>query len=290
MPATNAALASGGMTHCFCRCGRRRFFLASARSCCRWLGQRSSVPRPALPAVATSTACDPSAVWNRLRQSASLRRRRQRCAVWPRLGNACGQARHRNLLPPVAGGSEQRCRRWYRGRRRFRSPAIIRQSPTAVAQVRIDSCMTQSVISCQRALAGTRFAWFKKILAALVMRVYDALARVCWKQWASNRRPASMPWRKTATKRFVLVAFLITARSARGGKSETDLGRQGITIRFACARRSRSPRSRVEYFRLTFRPLLHGLAGMPYGLFLRVESLDGVAVYPQFVRHVRLSC
>src|SRR5271167_2915897 len=73
MPATNAALASGGMTHCFCRCGRRRFFLASARSCCRWLGQRSSVPRPALPAVATSTACDPSAVWNRPRQSASPR-------------------------------------------------------------------------------------------------------------------------------------------------------------------------------------------------------------------------
>jgi nucleoside-diphosphate-sugar epimerase len=85
---------------------------------------------------------------------------------------------------------------------------------TAVAQVRIDSCMTQSVISCQRALAGTRFAWFKKILAASVMRVYGALARVCWKQWASNRRPACMPWRKTATKRFVLVAFLITARSA----------------------------------------------------------------------------
>src|ERR1700722_13694704 len=42
---------------------------------------------------------------------------------------ACGQARHRNLLPPVAGGSEQPCRRWYRGRRRFRSPAILRQSP-----------------------------------------------------------------------------------------------------------------------------------------------------------------
>ena len=38
------------------------------------------------------------------------------------------------------------------------------------------------MISCQRALAGTRFAWFKKILAASVMRVYGALARVCWKQ------------------------------------------------------------------------------------------------------------
>jgi hypothetical protein len=33
-----------------------KVFLTSARSCCRWLGQRSSVPRPALPAVATSTA------------------------------------------------------------------------------------------------------------------------------------------------------------------------------------------------------------------------------------------
>jgi len=72
-----------------------KVFLASARSCCRWLGQRSSVPRPALPAVATSTACNPSAVRNRPRQSASPRRHRHRCAVWPRLANACGQARHR---------------------------------------------------------------------------------------------------------------------------------------------------------------------------------------------------
>src|SRR6478672_8372484 len=30
MPATNAALASGGMTHRFCRCGRRRFFLGAS--------------------------------------------------------------------------------------------------------------------------------------------------------------------------------------------------------------------------------------------------------------------
>jgi hypothetical protein len=106
-----------------------KVFLASARSCWRWPGQRSSVPRRALRAAATSTACDPSVVRNRPRRSASLRRHRQRYAVWPRLANACGQARHRSLLPPVAGGSEQRCRRWYRGRRRFRSPAILRQSP-----------------------------------------------------------------------------------------------------------------------------------------------------------------
>src|SRR5277367_2733977 len=107
-----------------------KVFLASARSCCRWPGQRSSVPRPALPAVATSIACDPSAVRNRPRRSASLRRRRQRCAVWPRRVNTCGQGRRRSLLPPVAGASEQRCRRWYRGRRRFGSPSILRQSPT----------------------------------------------------------------------------------------------------------------------------------------------------------------
>ncbi len=31
-----------------------------------------------------------------------------------------------------------------------------------------------------------------------VTRVSSALARVCWRQWVSNRRPASMRWRKTA--------------------------------------------------------------------------------------------
>src|SRR6516164_7342158 len=36
MLATKAALASGGITHCCLRCGLRLFFLASARSCCRW--------------------------------------------------------------------------------------------------------------------------------------------------------------------------------------------------------------------------------------------------------------
>ena len=45
MLATNAAFASGGMTHCFCRCGLRMFFLASARLCCRWRGRQCAAPR-----------------------------------------------------------------------------------------------------------------------------------------------------------------------------------------------------------------------------------------------------
>src|SRR5208283_3063071 len=41
MQATKSALASGGMTHCFLRCGLRMFFLESARWCCRWPSRRS---------------------------------------------------------------------------------------------------------------------------------------------------------------------------------------------------------------------------------------------------------
>ena len=38
-----AALASGGITHCCFRCGLRVFFSVSARSCCRWPVRRSEL-------------------------------------------------------------------------------------------------------------------------------------------------------------------------------------------------------------------------------------------------------
>src|ERR1700722_11018610 len=72
MAATNAALPSGGMTHLSFRCGLRTFFLILARSCCRWRAQRSSVPRPCLPAVPMSNGTAPWEVPNRPARS-----------VWP---------------------------------------------------------------------------------------------------------------------------------------------------------------------------------------------------------------
>src|SRR5213080_3129637 len=78
MAATNAALASGGMTNCCFRCGLRRFFSASARSCYRWPGRRCSVPQPGLPAGATSIARAPWVVLSRPGRSAwPLWRRRK---------------------------------------------------------------------------------------------------------------------------------------------------------------------------------------------------------------------
>src|ERR1700680_3902401 len=59
MLATKAALASGGITHCCLRCGLRMFFLASARSCCRWRARQCAVRRPSPRAGAGSNGRNP---------------------------------------------------------------------------------------------------------------------------------------------------------------------------------------------------------------------------------------
>ena len=65
-----------------------RDFFSSARSYCRWRGQRCSAPPPLLPAASATTARDPWAVPNRPERSAWLQRLHRRCAAWPRLVNA----------------------------------------------------------------------------------------------------------------------------------------------------------------------------------------------------------
>jgi hypothetical protein len=90
MPAKKAALASGGMTHCFCRRGLRMFFL---RPPDRFVAAAIDdlqfgdllLQQLQRPPLATTLA-----VRNRPRRSIWLRRLRQRCAFWPRLMNACG--------------------------------------------------------------------------------------------------------------------------------------------------------------------------------------------------------
>src|SRR5215472_9591438 len=59
MLATKAALASGGITHCCLRWGLRMFFLASARSCCRWRSRQCAVRRPSPRAGAGSNGRNP---------------------------------------------------------------------------------------------------------------------------------------------------------------------------------------------------------------------------------------
>ena len=112
MAATQAALASGGMTHCYFRCGLRVFFSASARSCCRWRVRRSSVRRPPLPAVAMSNVPGRPAVWNSPTRSTWPRPPHQRSAASPDSPNACESAPPPTPLRPAAGASWQPWRHW----------------------------------------------------------------------------------------------------------------------------------------------------------------------------------
>ena len=95
-----SALASGGMTHCFLRWGLSVFFLASARSCCRWHARRCTVHPPPLPTASTSIVRARLAVWSRQPRPAWPRLLRRRCAS-PTLANACGSGRPRSLPPPA---------------------------------------------------------------------------------------------------------------------------------------------------------------------------------------------
>jgi hypothetical protein len=108
-------------------------FLASARSCCRWHGQQCSAPRPPIPAASMSTARGPWVDRNKPVRSAWPRLLRRRCAVWPRLANACGSGPPRTPLPPVAGGSLRSWRRWFPGPRRSGCHSILRQPPKVSA-------------------------------------------------------------------------------------------------------------------------------------------------------------
>src|SRR5208282_5667024 len=112
MAATNAALASGGMTNCCLRCGLRRFFLASARSCCHWPWRQCSAQRPCLPAGSTSIARGLLAAPNKPGRSIWLPRRHRRCAFWPRPASACGLAPPRARPPQAAGGFALLSRGW----------------------------------------------------------------------------------------------------------------------------------------------------------------------------------
>ena len=112
MAATNAALASGGITHCSFRCGLRTFFLASGRSCYRWHGQRCSAPRPCLPAASVHFA--------RPRGGAEQAKAISLASVAPskirglaEAADACASAPLRSPLPPIVGASGTPSRGWF---------------------------------------------------------------------------------------------------------------------------------------------------------------------------------
>src|ERR1700726_3290730 len=104
MVATNAALASGGITHCCLRCGLRMFFLASARSCCRWRARQCAVRRP-------SPRADAGSIWQSLpgpergsARSVLLLPRRRKSAAGRSLSCICGQHRLEPFLDQLAPG------------------------------------------------------------------------------------------------------------------------------------------------------------------------------------------
>src|SRR5580704_6369995 len=105
MVATNAALASGGITHCSLRCGLRMFFLASARSCCRWRARQCAVRRP-------SPRADAGSIWQSLpgpergsARSVLLPPRRRKSAAERSSSCICGPTPPRTLPRPAGAWS-----------------------------------------------------------------------------------------------------------------------------------------------------------------------------------------
>src|SRR5437899_3568139 len=104
MVATNAALASGGITHCCLRCGLRMFFLASARSCCRWRARQCAVRQP-------SPRADAGSIWQSLpgperasARSVLLPPRRRKSAAGRSSSCICGPTPPRTFLDQLAPG------------------------------------------------------------------------------------------------------------------------------------------------------------------------------------------
>src|SRR2546428_2047174 len=97
MVATNAALASGGITYCCLRCGLRMFFLASARSYCRWRARQCAVRQP-------SPRADAGSIWQSLpgperasARSVLLPPRRRKSAAGRSSSCICGPTPPRTL-------------------------------------------------------------------------------------------------------------------------------------------------------------------------------------------------
>ena len=67
-------MASGAITHCCLRCGCRKFFLASGRSCCRSPCRRCSIRPPSPPEGAGSIWRIPRAALRRQRDQRGFRR------------------------------------------------------------------------------------------------------------------------------------------------------------------------------------------------------------------------
>src|SRR5438552_3528207 len=112
MLATKAALASGGITHCCLRCGLRMFFLASARSCCRWRARQCAVRRPSPRAGAGSNGRNPPGPERGSARSVLLPPRRRKSAVGQNWDCIYASTPPRTLPRPTAAWSAPRWRCW----------------------------------------------------------------------------------------------------------------------------------------------------------------------------------
>ena len=129
MVATNAALASGGITHCCLRCGLRMFFLASARSCCRWRARQCAVRRP-------SPRADAGSIWQSLpgpergsARSVLLPPRRRKSAAERSFSCICGPTPPRTLPRPAGAWSARQWRCWCPVPRRSGCRSSLRPHP-----------------------------------------------------------------------------------------------------------------------------------------------------------------
>src|SRR5258708_219194 len=112
MLATKAALASGGITHCCLRCGLRMFFLAFARSCCRWRARQCAVRRPSPRAGAGSNGRNPPGPERVSVRSALLPPRHRKCVDGRNWDCIYGSPPPRILPRPAGAWSARYWRCW----------------------------------------------------------------------------------------------------------------------------------------------------------------------------------
>src|SRR5580693_4421255 len=130
MLATKAALASGGITHCCLRCGLRMFFLAFARSCCRWRARQCAVRRPSPRAGAGSNGRNPPGPERVSVRSALLPPRRRKCVDGRNWDCIYGSTLPRTLPRPAGAWSARYWRCWCPAPRQSGCRSNLRPHPT----------------------------------------------------------------------------------------------------------------------------------------------------------------
>ena len=132
MPATKAALASGGMTHCCLQMRLENVFL-SVRPIVLSLARSTMFSSTTFSSSRRSVHRAAPGAASRPERSAWPPRRRRRSAAWRNSGWLAGQHRLEAFLDQLLGGSARTSRRWCPAPRRSGCRSILRPASEASA-------------------------------------------------------------------------------------------------------------------------------------------------------------